>query len=306
MADTDTAEVLDAGTAEPETSTDAPQDLISFLRSSADIDESEVEVAIEGEVEGEPDAEPDPDESDEDAETDKSAAKTETEQPKPFDELSDDELSEHPKVKSLIARRGESMRQQTERETANRLFDQQQRFVASGEATEAFLDLVRTADLDDNGTPKVDPKRASELTSAFINRGSAQTLNTVAGVLNAATGESFTLTEAEKEAVDNAYARYQQTSDPTPLVRSWLKAYDRHAIDSQRDTIKADALKQARKEVDAGKKVQQAQSSTEERKGRQPTGVNGTPVSTKNTWDSASDDLSRNGVEALKRLNVSY
>lgn len=299
MAEEDTADVEVMDTAAPETTTEAPQDLISFLRSSADAGEPEVEVTPD-EAEGPADDAPT-----DAAETDATETETETEQPKPFDELTDDELSEHPKVKSLLARNGESMRQRTERETANRLHEQQQKFVATGEATQAFLDLVAKAPLDDNGVPKVDPKQAADLTGAFINRGVAQALNQVAGVLNAETGESFTLSESEKESVENAYARYQQTSDPAPLIRAWLKPYARHALDTQMESIKADAKKEARRELEAAAKTERAKTTTEERKGRQPTGVNGTPVTNANPWDAATDDIARNGVDALKRLGVS-
>lgn len=297
MAEIDTAEVVDAGTVAQEVVSDAPQDLISFLRSSADIDESEVEVES-------PDSEM-TDEAPEAAETDESPTDTETEQPKSFEEMSDDELSEHPKVKSLLARKGESMRQITERETANRLFQEQQKFVASGEATQAFIDLVQQADLDINGVPKVDPKRATALTGAILSRGTAQALDAVAAVLNMETGESFTLSTDEKEAIEGAAALYQKTSNPSALVRAWLKPYARHVLNSQLDSIKAEAKKEAMKEVEAAEQARKAKMTTEERKGRQPTGVNGTPVSTKNTWDAATEDLSRNGVDALRRLGVS-
>ena len=303
MAETDTA-----ATAAEDTAQASPNDLFNSLRSTFGFTEADVEA--------EPDVEDDaPDEGDEsDAEDGDDGSETdeadapETAAPSLLDAIkgkSEKELEDIPEIKSLIARKGEGERRKAEHETTGRLFAQQQEYAASGQATKDFIDLVAQSNTDANGNPQVDQDAATRITGAILGRGVGNAVGHFARVLNEATGEGFALTADEQEGVEGALARYRQKpSDPSPLIRAWLTPYDRHVLDSQRESIKAEAREEARAEVDAELQASKAKTATEARKGKSPTGVNGQPVQTKNEWDAANDDLATNGVAALRRMGV--
>ena len=299
MAEIDTAPAVDEGTA-------TASDLMSWLRPS--FDESEVSEGEPDEAEEVEADEPD-EESDADTETEESEPETETEAPKALDEMSDDELSEHPKVKSLIARKGESTRQTTERETAARLYAQQQQYAASTQVRDDLVDLVAKAQLDDNGNPKIATEQVDRITGALLQRGVGYTVDVMASVLNELTGPDFKMTEKESELVQGGLSRYHQNpNDPSPLIRAWLDPLKRHLLDSERTALKAEWEKEWKAEQEAAGKALSAKTAAEARKGKSPTGVNGQPVKTKNEWDAANAGLSgslSDGLKTLRDLGVS-
>ena len=302
MAETDTAAPEAVDTAEPQA------DLFNSLRSTFGYTEADV---VEDEAESEESAEDAEDEPDGEPETEADADAPETAEPSLLELIkgkSEKELEDIPEVKSLIARKGEGERRKAEHETAARLFAQQQEYAASDQATKDFVDLIAQSNTDANGNPQVDPEHAGRITGAILGRGVSTAVDHMARVLNEATGDGFKLTADESEAVEGAIARYhQKPTDPSPLIRAWLTHYARHILDSQRESNKAEALKEARAEVEAESKASKAKAATEGRKGKSPTGVNGQPVQTKNEWDAVNDDLSKGGADglaALRRLGV--
>ena len=305
------AEIDTAASAAEDTAPASPNDLFNSLRSTFGFTEADVEAEPESEDEPSDEEESEAEDGGEGSETDEAGDAPETATPSLLDAIkgkSEKELEDIPEIKSLIARKGEGERRKAEHETAARLFAQQQEYAASGQATKDFIDLVAKANTDANGNPQVDPDQANRITGALLGRGVGNAVDHFARVLNEATGDGFTLTADELDGVEGALARYRQKpTDPSPLIRAWLTPYARHVLDSQRESIKAEALKEARAEVEAQTKASKAKAATEARKGKSPTGVNGQPVQTKNEWDAANADLAKGGAEglaALRRLGV--
>lgn len=227
--------------------------------------------------------------------------------PDPFADLSDDDLRDHPKVKSLLAREGESTRQRTERETATRLHSQRQQYVATGQAKEDLTGLLVNAERDEAGRPQIDSDRFEQITGDLMSSGSAAAVNVVASVLSELAGDGFAFEEGEQEVVDAALSRYYQNpADPSALIRAWLKPYARAQTSLSRDDIRKEVERDVRAEYKARDDAAKAKQATEGRK-QSPgaTNVNGGATSTRYTSQSAANaahargDMSTDDYRAL-------
>ena len=290
MAETDTA-APSVDTA-PDAFSSAPSpDLLAWLRPD-DVEETPVvEPEATEPVETEPDTENAPA-----SETETPETAPETEAPSLLELIkgkTDDEIADIPEIKSLLARTSESVRRKTEAQSAAQHNAERVNAVATGAVNDELINLMSQADMDSNGNPVLPREKVAGLTTDIMGAGIQNAIVGMGSVLSEAAGEGFQLTNDELESVKAAWALYNtKPTDPSPVMRAYLKPYDRYRDSLRLEELKAEATRQVKAEQAAAAKADKAKAATDSRRGPGATPVSGQPVQNANEWDAANAALS--------------
>lgn len=200
--------------------------------------------------------------------------------PDPFADLDEDALRNHPRVKDILARDGESIRQRSQREAGEQRARAERDWARKGEFVGDLTGLLqRGARVGDDGSLQVDLDRKglTEITGRLLNVATMASVDALSAVVDASLPEGFTLTKEETDALRESYAAFQ--ADPgqaRDFVSAQLDLFKRAAVADAEAEIRKDERAKARKEFAAEQEVAgRREADAANREGGGPTRVDG-------------------------------
>ena len=224
--------------------------------------------------------------------------------------LSDDELEELPNVKSLLARRSESVRQKAELATAQQVSQARNQMVLSGEARQGLENIAAKAAANPgtDGLAAVDQKEFNTFYDAVIQAGMSANTNASFQAVAGSLPKDFANDEENRD-FQRAYTLVAQNpSDPSPLIEVGLKVHDRHLLlEAEKDLTKTIETK-VRKEFDtkaANGETQRARTKNQSEGGPTPVSGDSTAGKVFQTFQAAENayaegDLSHTEYKKLR------
>lgn len=205
----------------------------------------------------------------------------ETPPKKSLDELTEEELAEDPRVKSLTARSTESERRRLEREQIDREAALARQYRASDAFVQDFEGEIRraAASVDEQGNVELDRNKVDSMFRHLLTAGAEEATSTIGRLLGAEVGESFTPTAEEQELLRAAQSEYNR--DPIrnadALARQWLRMRDRAVLETKTAELRTQIEREVRQELNA------RAEETRARETREQTQAQGGPTATSNT-----------------------
>lgn len=143
--------------------------------------------------------------------------------------LSEEELTQLPVFKDVLARRAESARVKSEADTASKIARERQDWAQTGKFAD---DLIAALSVED-GESTIDREAVTGVTERLIGVATRNAVQSVGTVIDAEVPSDFTMTREETQRSETASAAF--IADPSrggELIREWLSVVKRHAVES--------------------------------------------------------------------------
>ena len=205
----------------------------------------------------------------------------ETEAPKnPLDDLDEDSLLEHPKVKDILARREESARRKAEHEASTRKAASDIDWAKKQGFVNDFADILRGSITQGEDGPqlRLDPKRIDEVTGRLWETNVLGTIGAVSQVVHNRLGDDYRFTPEDNKRLSEGYAEF--TSNPSGKAMDYLSTLldvvGKAAVEAATPQLRKDIEKAVRKDFETKAEADSRQrAETAARNGGSPTNLTG-------------------------------
>lgn len=179
----------------------------------------------------------------------------ETEAPKnPLDDLDEESLLEHPKVKDILARQTESARRRAEHEANSRKAQADIEWVQKQEYVNDFADILRSGltEGDDGPSLRLDPKRIANVTERLWASNVRGSVGAISNLVSERLGKDFEIASADAERLRDTHAEFQ--ADPTGKAADYLAVVldlaEQRAVKAREPELRKELEKAIRKEFE--------------------------------------------------------
>jgi hypothetical protein len=198
-----------------------------------------------------------------------------TEEPKPksIDDLSDDELLEHPRFKTQLERKSQSERDQAVAKANRENRQKAAEFIQRGGVTQTLSQAVQRA-IETGESP--DPRVIQSVGDALFNHLATENYNQFSAVVQEAIPSDAKLSKDIVDGLTKAADRLLSgQGNYAELVKAQLDAYGHALLEAERSKMRTQITRELREQSQSRNATEQMRAADAGRSGSEPTHVSG-------------------------------